>query len=140
MKKQNSSKTEEEDRSSYIDGFVLPVPQSHLDEYTRVAKTVGEIWKEYGALEYFEYVGDDLALEGTRSFLDFADAKEDEVIIFGWVVFPSKEERDLANKRVPEDPRMTDLIAPLVDSSRLIFDAKRMIYGGFRPIVKLDKD
>ena len=125
---------------NYIDGFVLPIPFKHLDEYKKAAKSVGKIWKEYGALEYFEYVGDDLTLEGTRSFLDFADAKEDEVIVFGWVVFPSKEIRDLANKRVPEDPRMTDLIAPLVDSSRLIFDVKRMIYGGFRPIVQLDKD
>ena len=120
---------------NYIDGFVLPVPQNQLDEYKRVAEKVAEIWKEYGALAYFEYVGEDLKLEGTRSFPELVDAKEDEAIVFGWVVFESREARDLANERVPADPRMTDLVAPLTDPSRLIFDANRMVYGGFQPLV-----
>ncbi len=120
---------------NYIDGFVLPVPQNHLDEYKRVAEKVAEIWKEYGALAYFEYVGEDLKLEGTRSFPELVDAKEDEAIVFGWVVFESREARDLANERVPADPRMTDLVAPLTNPSRLIFDANRMVYGGFQPLV-----
>ncbi len=120
---------------NYIDGFVLPVPQNHLDEYKRVAEKVAEIWKEYGALAYFEYVGEDLKLEGTRSFPELVDAKEDEAIVFGWVVFESREARDLANERVPADPRMTDLVAPLTDPSRLIFDANRMVYGGFQSLV-----
>jgi uncharacterized protein YbaA (DUF1428 family) len=75
-------------------------------------------------------------LEGTRSFIEMVDLKEDEVIIFGWVLFPSKEIRDLANNQVPNDPRMAELIAPLTDPERLIFDAERMVYGGFRSFVQ----
>ncbi|NNF36632.1 MAG: DUF1428 domain-containing protein [Saprospiraceae bacterium] len=121
--------------TKYIDGFVLPIPRKHIDEYKRVAETVAQIWKEHGALAYYEYVGDDLILEGTRSFPDLINAKEDEVIVFGWVVFESREARDLANLKVPEDSRMEELIAPLTDPSRLIFDAQRMVYGGFKPLV-----
>lgn len=122
--------------TQYIDGFVLPVPRIHLNEYKIVAEKVADIWKEYGALAYFEYVGEDLKLEGTRSFIEVVDLKEDEVIVFGWVLFPSKEIRDLANKQVPNDPRMAELVAPLTDPKRLIFDAKRMVYGGFEPLVQ----
>ena len=121
--------------SNYIDGFVLPIPRKHLDEYQRVATQVAEIWKEHGAIAYVESVGDD-QLEGTRAFSEAAAAKEDEVVVFGWVVFPSREVRDAANKRVPTDPRMAEIVAPLVDPSNLIFDASRMIYGGFNPIVQ----
>lgn len=124
---------------NYIDGFVLPIPKAHLDEYKTVAEKVAEIWKEYGAIEYFEYVGEDLKLEGTRSFIEAADLKEDEVIVFGWVVFPSKEVRELANQQVPNDSRMAELVAPLTNSEKLIFDASRMIYGGFQSLVESDK-
>lgn len=121
---------------NYIDGFVFPVPKIHLNEYKGVAEKVAEIWKEYGALAYFEYVGEDLTLEGTRSFIEIVDAKENEAIVFGWVIFPSKETRDLANKQVPADPRMTVLVTPLTNPKRLIFDASRMVYGGFQPLVQ----
>jgi uncharacterized protein YbaA (DUF1428 family) len=121
--------------TNYIDGFVFPVPRKYLVQYQRVAETVADIWKEYGALDYFEYVGEDLKLEGTRSFPELMDAKEDEVIVFGWVLFDSREARDLANERVAADPRMTGLIAPLTDPSRMVFNAKRMVYGGFEPLV-----
>jgi uncharacterized protein YbaA (DUF1428 family) len=122
--------------TNYIDGFVLPVPRIHLNEYKSVAEKVAEIWKEYGALAYFEYVGEDLKLEGTRSFIEVVDLKEDEVVVFGWVLFPSKETRDLANKQVPNDPRMIELVTPLTESTKLIFDASRMVYGGFQPLVQ----
>ena len=124
--------------TNYIDGFVLPVPRNHLDQYRQVAEVVANIWKEHGALAYFEYVGEDLKLEGTRSFPEFVGAKEDEAIVFGWVVFESREARDLANKRVAADPRMTDLIAPLTDPTRMVFDATRMVYGGFQALVESD--
>ena len=124
--------------ANYIDGFVLPVPRIHLNEYKSVAERVAEIWKEYGALAYFEYVGEDLKLEGTRSFMEVVDLKEDEIVVFGWVVFPSKEIRDWANKQVPTDSRMTELVAPLTDLKRLIFDAERMVYGGFQLLVQSD--
>lgn len=124
-----------ENMENYIDGFVLPVPRNHLNEYRRAAKAVAEIWKEHGALAYFEYVGEDLSMEGICSFPELIDAKEDEAIVFGWVVFDSRETRDLVNERVSADPRMKDLIDPLTDPSRMIFDAKRMAYGGFQPLV-----
>ena len=121
--------------ANYIDGFALPIPKVHLNEYRQVAETVAEIWKEHGALAYFEYVGEDLKLEGTRSFPEILGAKAEEAVIFGWVVFDSRSTRDLANQRVAADPRMIDLIAPLTDPSRIIFDAKRMVYGGFESLV-----
>ena len=120
----------------YIDGFVLPVPRDQLETYREVAEKVAEIWREHGALDYLEYVGGDSNLEGTRSFTDAANTKEDEVVIFGWVAFESRETRSLANKRVAADPRMADLINPLTNTSRPIFDAKRMVYGGFRSLVQ----
>jgi uncharacterized protein YbaA (DUF1428 family) len=116
----------------YIDGFVLPVPRDRLNEYERLVEEVAEIWKEHGALDYMEYVGDDLNREGTRSFTDLVAATEDEIVVFGWVVFDSREARDLANEKVAADPRMADLI----DSSNSGFDAQRMAYGGFRSLVQ----
>lgn len=115
----------------YIDGFVLPVPRERLGKYRRLVEAVSEIWKEHGALDYREYVGDDLTLEGTRSFTDVVAATEDEVIVFGWVVFESRAARDLANEKVAADPRMADLI----NSSNSGFAANRMAYGGFRSFV-----
>lgn len=122
--------------ANYIDGFILPIPQKHLDEYKGVAEKVAKIWKEHGALAYFEYVGEDMQLEGTLSFNEIIDLKEGEVIIFGWALFPSKEVRNQANKAVPNDPRMVDLVTPLTDPNRLIFDAERMVYGGFQSLVE----
>ena len=115
----------------YIDGFVLPIPRDSLDEYQRLVEEVAEIWKEHGALSYREYVGDDLNLEGTRSFTDLAGATEDEAIVFGWVEFESREARDLANEKVAADPRMAEIISS-TDSG---FDARRMAYAGFQPLV-----
>ena len=117
--------------ANYIDGFVLPVSRERLDEYKLLVEAVADIWKEHGALEYREYVGDDLMLAGTRSFADLAAATESEVIVFGWVEFESRAARDLANERVAADPRVTDLMK----SSNSGFDAERMAYGGFLPLV-----
>ena len=118
--------------ANYIDGFVLPVSRDRLDEYKLLVEAAADIWKEYGALEYREYVGDDLILDGTRSFTDLAAATDGEVIVFGWVEFESRAARDLANDKVAADPRMADLI----DSSNSGFDAKRMAYGGFQSLVR----
>ena len=89
-----------------------------------------------GALAYFEYVGDELTLQGMRSFIHSIEANENEVIVFGWVLFPSKEVRDFANKQVPKDPRIVALVAPLLNPEKLFFDASRMVYGGFHPHVQ----
>lgn len=115
----------------YIDGFILPVPRNRLDEYKRLVEAVAEIWKQYGALDYREFVGDDLILEGTRSFTDVTEATKDETIVFGWVAFESRRARDLANRKVAADPRMADL----VNTSNSGFDAERMVYGGFQSFV-----
>lgn len=120
----------------YIDGFVLPVPRDQLDTYKEVVERVAEIWKEHGAIDYSEYVIDDSSLEGTRSFEEAANAREDEAVIFGWVSFESRDARDLANRKVAADPRMAELIHPLTRAPRAIFDAERMLYGGFRSLVK----
>lgn len=122
----------------YIDGFVLPVPRDQLNAYRGAVEKVAAIWKEHGAIDYSEYVLDDPHLEGTRSFAAAADAKEDEAVIFGWVSFESREARDLANERVAADPRMMDLIGPLTRTSRPTFDAARMVYGGFRSLLRSD--
>lgn len=118
--------------TNYIDGFVFPISRERLNEYKRLAEAAAEIWKEHGALDYFEYVGDDMTLEGTRSFTDVIAATEDEVIVFGWIVFDSRQTRDLVNLKVMADLRMVDLL-DITDSG---FNAERMAYGGFKPLVR----
>lgn len=121
--------------TNYIDGFVLPIPRNQLDTYKEVVEKVATIWKENGALQYAEFVSDDIDLEGTRPFAAVANADENEVVIFGWAAFESREVRDIANKRVAADPRMAELVKPLTATSPPIFDANRMLYGGFRSLV-----
>ena len=117
--------------ADYVDGFVFPISRDRLSEYKSLAEAAAEIWREHGALDYREFVGDDIHLEGTRSFIDLVAAKENETIVFGWVVFDSREARDLANEKVAADPRMADLM----ELSNSGFDANRMAYGGFQPLV-----
>lgn len=117
--------------ANYIDGFTLPIPRVHLNEYRSLAEKVAEIWKEHGALEYREYVGDDLSYDGLRSFTNVVDANETDVVVFGWVAFESREARDLANDKVAADTRMEELVA----ASNSGFDAAKMVYGGFKALV-----
>ena len=120
----------------YIDGFVFPVPKARLSAYQKVAEKVAEIWKAHGAIAYCEFVGDEMTLPGTKSFIDTVEVQEDEVVVFGWVVFPSKEVRNSANESVPKDPRMEALVSPLMNPDKRIFDATRMVYGGFQSLVE----
>lgn len=115
----------------YVDGFVLPVPRSRVGEYTRVAEAAAAIWKEYGALGYWECLGDDLRIQGTRAFDELVGASEEETVVFAWVVFPSREARDEANRRIVADPRM----AGLMDAANPVFEVGRMAYGGFSALV-----
>ncbi len=117
--------------ADYIDGFVLPIPKVHLNDYQRIATAIAAIWVEHGALDYREYVGDDMTLAGTRKFMDAAGAADDEAIVFGYVSFASREARDLANEMVAADSRVETLMA----SVDVGFDAERMAYGGFKPLV-----
>ncbi|WP_223787269.1 DUF1428 domain-containing protein [Marinicella meishanensis] len=117
--------------NDYIDGFALPIPKAHLKAYQSVASAIAAIWVKHGALDYREFVGDDLQLAGTRSFLDAVAVEEDEVVVFGWVRFACKADRDAANERVAADPEVAKLMA----ASNSGFDPSRMAYGGFVPLV-----
>ena len=117
--------------SNYVDGFAHPIQRNRLEAYKILATAAAEIWKEHGALAYWECVGDDMNLEGTGSFVELLSAKEDEVVLFGWLVFDSREARDLAGEKVASDPRM----ATLMGDSDTGFDPMRMAYGGFVPFV-----
>lgn len=123
--------------TNYIDGYAFPIQEVHLDEYKQVAEIVAEIWKEYGAINYNEFVGDDMHLEGTKSFTETLDAADGEVIVFGWVVFPSKEIRDLSMKKVAEDPRVAELVTKLTHPENGVFQPDRMVYGGFKPLIQV---
>ena len=122
--------------ADYIDGFVLPLPRKHLSNYQRIASDIAAIWVEHGALDYREYVGDDMTLAGTRTFMDATGAAADEAIVFGYVTFASREVRDQVNEKVATDSRMETLMG----SIDVGFDAERMAYGGFIPLVKLEDD
>ena len=122
--------------SNYIDGYAFPIATKHLETYKSIAAEIAAIWKEYGALSYSEFVSDGPTMEGTRSFSELLDAKDDETIIFGWVAFESKEAHTKAHQRIANDSRMAELVAPLMESSNLIFDAQRMGYGCFSPIIQ----
>ena len=115
----------------YIDGFVIPVPKDRIDDYRRVAEKAALVWKEYGALDYWECVGDDLAVQDMVSFSQLAQAGPDETVVFAWVVFESREQRDQANEKIMADPRLKEMMA----SDKPVFDYKRMAYGGFKELV-----
>jgi uncharacterized protein YbaA (DUF1428 family) len=113
----------------YIDGFVLPLPADKVDTYKKMARKAGKIWREYGALEYRECVGDDLAIEGVLPFTKGIRTKPGETVVFAWVVYKSKADRNRIMKKIFADPRMHP------DGSEMPFDMKRMMYGGFKVIV-----
>lgn len=121
--------------ANYIDGFVFPISRTHLNDYKKAAEKIAEIWKEHGAIAYQEFIGDEMSFEGTKSFINTLDIKEEEEVIFGWVVFPSKEIRDQAHKKIVVDSRMEALIAPLINPKKLIFNANKMIFGGFKAFI-----
>ena len=112
----------------YVDGFVLPVPKKKVQAYKRLAKKAGKIWKEYGALEFRECVADDVKMGKLTSFPRSVKLKPNEVVVFSWIVFKSRAARDQINAKVMNDPRL----AGMMDPKKLPFDAKRMIYGGFK--------
>lgn len=118
--------------TQYIDGFLLPLPKDKLDAYKSLATKAGDVWLEHGALAYWETTEDDLTTEG-KSFRACVDAKENEIVVFSWVVYPSREERDRIMAAVMADPR-------LKENFEMPFDMKRMAYGGFKPLVVLQKN
>ena len=122
--------------SPYIDGFVFPISPSNLEKYRAVADVVAAIYREHGAIDYVEFIGEDMQREGTRSFLEMTGVENGETVVFGWIVYESREERDRVNRLVEADARMGDLVAPLMDPSNPVFSPDRMAFGGFKPLVR----
>lgn len=115
---------------TYVDGFIIAVPKDKLDDYRAMAELGRDVWMEHGALSYLESVADDVAVGELTSFPRAVQLKDDEVVIFSWVTYESRESRDAIMKKVMEDPRMKP------GMENMPFDGKRMIYGGFKAIVE----
>jgi uncharacterized protein YbaA (DUF1428 family) len=111
----------------YVDGFVLPVPKKKLEAYRRIAQKAGKVWRDHGALEYRECVGDDLNTTMGVSFPRRIKAKRGETVVFSWIMFKSRAHRDTVNAKVMKDPRL----AEMMDPKAMPFDMKRILYGGF---------
>ncbi len=117
---------------SYVDGFVIVMPKKNLPAYLKMAKKSAKIWKEHGALEYFECVGDDMKVQCGMSFPTLTKAKPSEVVVFSWVVYKSKAQRNSVNKKVMKDPRLSEMCDP----KKMPFEMEKMSYGGFKVIVE----
>ena len=115
----------------YVDGFVLPVPKKNLQAYRRIAQKAGKIWREHGALEYVEAVGDDLDVKFGVSFTKLMKPKAGETVVISFIVYKSRADRDRVNAKVMKDQRM----AKMMEKGPMPFEVKRMVYGGFKILV-----
>jgi len=116
----------------YVDGFVLAVPKRKLAAYRRLARSAGKVWREHGALEFRECAGDDLNVKMGVPFPRLAKVKPGETVVFSWIVFKSRADRDRVNAKVMKDPRIAKTM-----NQPMPFDAKRMAYGGFKVLVEV---
>ncbi len=116
---------------SYVDGFVVAVPKDNIAAYRKLARKAGKIWMEYGAVAYWENIGDDVPPGKLTSFPMAVKLKPGEVVALSWIVYKSRKQRDKINAQVMKDPRLQ------MDMQNAPFDAKRMIYGGFKSLVVL---
>ncbi|MGP1395457.1 MAG: DUF1428 domain-containing protein [Inquilinaceae bacterium] len=114
---------------TYVDGFVLAVPNANRDAYRKVAEAAAEVFKEHGALQTVECWGDDVPDGEVTSFPMAVKCREDETVVFAWIVWPSREARDKGNEKVMADPRMNGM-------ADMPFDGKRMIFGGFETMIE----
>ncbi len=117
--------------AQYVDGFVIPLPKSKLDAYRRQARKAAKVWREHGALEVRECVGEDVAKGKVTSFPQSVKLKRGETVVFSWIVYKSRAQRDRVLKKVMDDPRLEEMMKP----ENMVFDGQRMIYGGFDVIV-----
>jgi uncharacterized protein YbaA (DUF1428 family) len=115
----------------YVDGFIIAVPKARLDDYKKMATLGRDLWMEFGALSYMECVGDDVPYGEVTSFPRAVQAKDDEIVIFSWITYDSREKRAEINKKVMADPRMAEY-----GPQNMPFDGKRMIFGGFQSLVE----
>jgi len=116
----------------YVDGFIVAVPKKNLEAYRRMAKKAGKVWREYGALEYREWIAEDVKVGKLTSFPRSVKLKPGETVVFSWITYKSRAQRDRVNAKVMADKRLADMM----DIKSLPFDAKRMIYGGFASLVE----
>jgi uncharacterized protein YbaA (DUF1428 family) len=115
----------------YVDGFVVPVPKKKLGAYRRMAQKSARVWRDHGALEFRECVADDVKFGKRTSFPRSVKRKPNETVVFSWIVYKSRGDRDRVIAAVMKDKRL----ASMMNTKNLPFDAKRMIYGGFRVVV-----
>ena len=117
----------------YVDGFIVPVPKKSVDTYRRMARKAGKIWREHGALDFHECIADDVKKGKLTSFPRSVKLKPSETVMFSWITYKSRKDRDRINAKVMNDKRL----AKMMDIKSMPFDAKRMIFGGFKSIVDL---
>lgn len=118
---------------TYVDGFVLPIPENKIDEYRKMAEAAGKIWMKHGALAFRECVAEDMNAQDMLAFPELAKVKENETVIFSYIVFQNRQHRDEVNKKVMEDPQIKESCGQY----GALFDYKRMAYGGFEVLVDL---
>ena len=116
----------------YVDGMILPLPKKNLEKYRQQAEDWGKIWREYGALEYIECIGDDVKPGKVTSFPQAVKLEPDETVILALIVYESREHRDAVNEKVMKDPRMANM-----DPKSFPFDGSRMFWGGFKVLFEV---
>jgi len=116
---------------AYVDAWVLPVPKRKLGAYRRMAQKAGKVWRDHGALEYIECVADDVKPGKRTSFPQSVKLKKNETVVFAYVVYKSRKQRDRVLAKVMKDPRL----AKMMDPKKMPFDGKRMFWGGFKVLV-----
>ena len=120
---------------AYVDGFVLPVAKDKLAAYRKLARKADRIWREHGALDYVECIADDVKPGKVTSFPQAVKLKADEVVVFSWIVYASRAERDRINALAMKDPRIASMMPP----APMPFDTRRMFWGGFNGLVELNR-
>jgi len=118
--------------ANYVDGFVLPVPKNKMAAYRKMATLGAKVWRDHGALAYVECVADDVKPGKWTSFPQSVKLKKGEVVVFSWIIYKSRKDRDKINAKVMKDPRL----AKMMDPKSMPFDGKRMFYGGFKVFVE----
>ena len=118
---------------SYVDGFIVAVPKKKLAAYRRLATKAGKVWREHGALDYCEWVAEDVKVGKLTSFPAGVKLKKGEEVWFSWIVYRSRKDRDRVNARCMKDPRL----AHMMSAGAMPFDGRRMVYGGFRMMIDL---
>ncbi len=117
----------------YVDGFIVAVPRKNIGAYRKMSTKCGKVWREHGALDYREWVADDVKVGKLTSFPRAVKLKPNETVVFSWITYKSRAQRDKVNARVMSDPRLKNMM----DAKSVPFDAKRMIFGGFTNLVKV---